>query len=736
MEKKLKNIRKEVSGCQIQYLIIDNFPSIAPSNFYHTVFSFLRAQPTNLLQLAFPESFYMGMLSNNIFLGPNIFHLTSEFFMEEMATDMVFKYISNFNSDIVKVFLINRELDIDFHKKMRNIISKLPVAYVLLIGGNENSTLEYDSHLILNELFDLSDYIKRDWQKISNVLYDFRGESLPEKFIYKTTFSNPYYNIKYCNSNYFILNQIIGNGWNGNMEIVESPVELRIKQMVTQISTIDACYLIARSVGYATMFEPSVQPIVLIAPFHSPIRKKELVDRSDDKVKRKILNVYNTEQDKDYQFTLNASEISFLEDEKTAGLILVQLAKHLEFLDKIGYLHASFTSSPILRLPIIGNSIYADLSHLLRSFPSRIAVTNKIKNVAKIIKEKIFHDEFLNIINKRNGQIVAISDLPIEWVCLEESFPLSFTHDVCRIPEYNINSMANIYIHHNRNSFKISSLILQKTLIIQCASEQDEVMNEAFEKLISVNKAFGAAIVRCKSIIEIKQAIDSFDPHLLIFDCHGNFDAKNSESYLVIDAKKDLRLRGQDVVDNEISAPLVFISACNTHPNFGFSKHLTDAFCEVGAFSVTATYLPIPVKDATNLIENLLMNLKIQKSQIFHHNWLSLIAYTFRLSTIMEFLSGLVEKGKIKGYEFLEVNEILLKLHCFNGRRTVIKDLVEFLKVENPDLPDDTFLQGNEFLAYTTIGRPDLIFFENWEFKNKEVFDRALMKINEKFVPQ
>ena len=57
---------------------------------------------------------------------------------------------------------------------------------------------------------------------------------------------------------------------------------------------------------------------------------------------------------------------------------------------------------------------------------------------------------------------------------------------------------------------------------------------------------------------------------MLIFDCHGDFEEKDLSSYLVVDDKNDILLTGEDIINNNISAPIVFISACSTMPNYGY----------------------------------------------------------------------------------------------------------------------------------------------------------------------
>src|SRR5690606_26016639 len=135
---------------------------------------------------------------------------------------------------------------------------------------------------------------------------------------------------------------------------------------------------------------------------------------------------------------------------------------------------------------------------------------------------------------------------------------------------------------------------------------------------------------------DIKAAVEEYKPDLLIFDCHGNFNEKDLSSYLVIDQSNDILLTGEDIIEHRISAPLAFISACSTMPNYGYVKFLTDAFFQAGAFVVTATFLPIKVLDASALIIRLLNNLKYQDDKVIFSNWLAFVCHTLRSMLIYE----------------------------------------------------------------------------------------------------
>jgi hypothetical protein len=106
-----------------------------------------------------------------------------------------------------------------------------------------------------------------------------------------------------------------------------------------------------------------------------------------------------------------------------------------------------------------------DLSHLENFTSSRKQAVNKISKFGQNLSKLILSEEIKEYLLNRNGQIAVISDLPIEWLYLDE-FPLCYTHDVCRIPEYNQNSIVNNYIHNQRLNFLIKSDLIEKSFAL------------------------------------------------------------------------------------------------------------------------------------------------------------------------------------------------------------------------------------------------------------------------------
>jgi hypothetical protein len=269
----------------------------------------------------------------------------------------------------------------------------------------------------------------------------------------------------------------------------------------------------------------------------------------------------------------------------------------------------------------------------------------------------------------------------------------------------------------------VKSDLIERTLIIHCASKNDVKMQNMFDLIDSFESKFGFKSIRCSTVSEIKDAVDSYKPDFLIIDSHGGFDKSTLTSYLIIDNEKNVYLTGDDIIENNISAPLVLLSACTTMPNYGYVKFLSDAFMQVGAFTVTATFMPIDMADAAKFIIRLLGKLVQLKDSIIHTNWLEFISHVLRTTLIHETIRKEQLKAGIKvtDIDHQSIAEVLTETTVFYKRKDAIDKLNSLLKKVNPHFKFNFESLNNEWISYTIIGRADLLYFENWINKYREI---------------
>ncbi|WP_203558621.1 CHAT domain-containing protein [Bacteroides sp. 51] len=669
----------------------------------------------------FETSFKLG-LKNNI----DLFAFPEQYMklFGENAKDELIAYSRMFTKSEIKVFIIDPSLS--DHSFYADLISQFDISYVHVVGNNPSVTTIYDANILFEDASDLIRLLQRDQDKIYSYLknidleYDFSNLSInSEKLLFD---QNPYHYSNITENNFFILNQIIGNNWlepvnpDQNDERIYPKPDKRVDDIIAQVDTLDR---------FVTFFyehnpqllegmasNPHYPTLVLVSPYVSILHSNIIKGKVKTKKERAASKLLLCEQNKSYSYTVD-DEVGEILSRKEIAHLLLEVNTKLLYLDYISWLHARYNYSPVVRLPRISKSINAEVAFLNNSFPQNKSKNITIEKFGEKISSLILDDQIKGLIKERNGQIFIISDLPLEWMYID-GVPLCFTHDVCRVPEFNNNAIVNSVIAHKRQSFVITDDIIERTLVIHCASDSDKTMQEAFKAIDSFKKDYGFQSVNCKDINEIKDALEQYQPRLLIFDCHGTYDSKTEQCYLIIDDENGITLSGDDIVTNGISAPLIFISACSTMPPNGLTNLLTDAFMQAGALSVTATLLPLNIHDASVSIVRLLSKLRLKENSLFHCNWLQFISHVLRTGLFHEALRYEREHGNEIAIRMThgDVAQLLSKTMIFHHRRNSIEELKKIISGRK-DSPTFNVLK-NDWMSYTIIGRADLIYFDNW----------------------
>ncbi len=482
----------------------------------------------------------------------------------------------------------------------------------------------------------------------------------------------------------------------------------RQKIFVTQIDKIDklANYLNGEESTNQTF--PYYLPLILIAPFHNP-DIKDFILKKEDSFSKDIQKIYKLEQTSNY---VTISSDKYLPKEITvAGLLFAQ--KKITYLDSVSFLHASITNSPIVRLPYKSKSLYKLLQPFTPEQLTAFERPNTRKKITRLIErfgsnyvKECISEQLKKTIKKKNRQIVAISDLPIEWLYLD-GVPLAFSHDVCRIPETPLSLSMQSYMVNNNIEFKIESNIIHKTLVI--LGSEDKHFLPWQEQTIKLSQELKFKVARCRTIKDVSDAINKHKPNLLIFDCHGGYDKTSKSTYLYIGKEK---LTDEKITEYQISSPIVFLSACNTYPTFGTTNSIANAFFQNGCLSITTSYLPIEVVKGGILYLRLLAKLNQASSQGLHKNWLEFISHITRTSLISDIFFSSKRKHQKKdsvNYSLDTHTNYLNDSLFFSKRRELYKRAISRLNTgeNNNEIP--------EHLFYSHLGRPDLISFDEWE---------------------
>ena len=463
-------------------------------------------------------------------------------------------------------------------------------------------------------------------------------------------------------------------------------------------------------------------PLLLSAPYTSVDMRKPFDNKkgmTPDEVKRAKLieKVFDIDYTKSYTISRIRDELpskeEFLSFMQTQSRIV---SGRMEFFDNVALLHSSFRLSPYFRMPILGKNINAELSFVgiekLDAVTQARARNQGIRKTMEKVGEKIVSTalctESVSFIKEECAQIVAMSDLPIEWMMID-GVPLGFSHDVCRLPETPVQNLLSQYVESNFTPFSIPKDVLEHTLVVYGNDEKAFVaMQKAVEDL---KKKLGFQTRRCLSKEAFFEAVKEVDPLLMIIDSHGGVDTNTHQSFLMMG--NDV-LTGDDVIENGIHPRIVFLSACNTFTTYNTVGSIAGAFFEAGAMTVTTSYMPLELIPATTLYCRLLNNLSIAAKKSIHRNWLSFMSHLLRTSYIHAPMQS--HSGKMSP----ELSHTMVKLSTgsmdFHKRRKIYKDLNSNSFTKGMGANYDYIIP--HYLMYSTIGRADLIRFQSFMEKS------------------
>lgn len=731
----------------IEYIYIPkrrSSPSILfpPKDFEHNILDVLGGLPKNLIQLNDPFT-HFGNVKMVQTLIPHRFSVYYPDRIPSLIKQNPYKISC-------KVVFTHPETD-KFDEIVKMLLSEFLLVFLIRIDAPDQVLKGYEPLTITSPL----DFIQKLAEK-KEVVERILLESFPKQ---QTPFEinldikelhqsyNPGYSFRGCNANYLTLNQILGNAWIevekeivSQEQIIEETKVLmkdpsnssRFKLLLNQVKKMDELEILVledRGVKFPNHKDEWLSPLVLIAPFNYPT----LTDIFDPNIEKEKLKRWKKalSHEQSLNYVSYTPREGYTQEDISAQAQL-QSSK-TSYLDFLGYLHASFTNSPVIRFPQLANSI----KPLLSFFKPETINDTKWINSKKLIdsfgsklSSLIFPeglDEQLFLIPR---QIVAITDLPIEWLIFKGT-NLCFHYDVTRIPENPYGGILASFTANAHVQYTVKEDILSKTLIILGASIEDGKDQEfksyfdTIEKQVSQLKCQSA---RCASIKDVIDQIALHKPELLIFDCHGGFDPVTYSSYLEINGE---RLTGVDIVKNKITAPLVFLSACHTNPNYGYLNKIANAFFEAGCLAITATYFPISVYSGSSIYYRLLTNLANAVKLSVHKNWLSFVSHVIRTSFYKEViyqtqrnvtnssLNDLEKERIIKGLHDLNL-EIGLNFLRFDLRPNALNLMFEKLNELVPkNLIDKESIP--EYVFYTNMGRGDLVRFEYWEKKFDEL---------------
>ena len=460
-------------------------------------------------------------------------------------------------------------------------------------------------------------------------------------------------------------------------------------------------------------------PLIISAPYTSVEMRKIDGKSKMTGVELRMARIVEKVLDADYSknYIVKKELFDELSQSDTIAIKIEQgkiVGSRMTFFDNVAMLHSSISFSPYFRMPILGKNINAELSFVgiknvekvVRSNSRNKSVRKAMEKIGQKMASVALCQHAIKTINQDCAQIVALTDLPIEWMILD-GVPLGFSHDVCRLPETPVQSLLSQYEEALFTPYIIPSDILNRTLVVYGNDEPAfTYMQEDVELL---KEKLGFQTQRCLSKREFFDVVNDVTPDFLIIDTHGGVNEKTNQSYIMMG---DDMVTGDDVINSRIHPRLVFLSACNTFTTYNSVDTIANAFFESGACTVTTSYMPLEVTHATLLYCRLLNNLSIACKKNIHRNWLSFMSHLLRTSYIHAPMLNHNKAGEWNQDLSNIISSLSTDSMLFHNRKKVYSELRNNFSSKDKGINYDYIIP--HYLMYSTLGRADLIRFESF----------------------
>lgn len=259
--------------------------------------------------------------------------------------------------------------------------------------------------------------------------------------------------------------------------------------------------------------------------------------------------------------------------------------------------------------------------------------------VTELIKSAL-SAEIINFVNDKTSKIIVCSDVPLEWVSFN-SIPLMFSHEISRIN----TTPGNVFLQNAAlaTTIELNSEDLNQILIVRSFRENDPIREHLNQALLQLeNTHLNIHKIDVSSESELVTALNDYDGHVVIFDCHGGHGGVESNGWLNIgNSQVDLwSLKGQARIPM-----IVILSACSTSPVSGSHASVANGLLYAGALSVIGTFLPVDSRKSTLFVIRILLQIAyllniLSEKKFKVTNWRTIISVVMKVSYLYDILDG------------------------------------------------------------------------------------------------
>jgi hypothetical protein len=435
-------------------------------------------------------------------------------------------------------------------------------------------------------------------------------------------------------------------------------------------------------------------------------------------------------------------EIVKKEDKKEEGHIFNKLIRDRlvenDALSQVYLFYALDRRLPYIRTRNIpASEIYDLVSNLSRySFclddNEKITRFNKEINILSTkIREYINREEsyIFDIVNKHGSRIKILSDLPIEWVKIND-LPLCLSKRISRIPITPGNIVFNHALSAN-DRYKINKRDL-KVLILNTLMPSDNIFNIGQHLYKQINAWFSVFPNQVKYIEVTKKdefinAMSENKPTILIYYGHGEYDKEEMMGKLIIGEEE---MTVVEIEQLEWKPLIAILGACETQVLHGTDLNVGSIFLAGGVVSVLGTFFPVDALHTSSFISALMYQLVgsvmgvasgnsvawdeiIIKAQRSSYLWDAAYALELYISNQGKNVYEYIEDVIITFFEYCKQNEIGVEEWYRNRDDIFLKMFYDKqLLYESYKIIIENDLIIPSSLFFTSLGSPEKIIIE------------------------
>jgi len=511
----------------------------------------------------------------------------------------------------------------------------------------------------------------------------------------------------------------------------------------------------------ALFYPPCVTSILFLPSMYNSKYKQQIdIHKKEDVLDKKEVSraLKLLQKQKTYSIHLNLEKMHDILASKEFAMIMQEREKEVRMSYCAVAIKACSNFSPCLSLSPGFNSLRGDILNFAKcdranGSNKRVKVSRLYRRLAENMSELI-DDKFLDFVKKDPYSIKIISDIPIEWIRVDD-LPIMMKYNTSRIS----STPGNLFLHSvtDFRGLLLSPEDLSEILVLRSYKKNDPIRNllvqsinhflkdvdltktamEAYKNNPQKRKEYheeignkervpeldvNITLVDVSSEKEIIEALNEFNGNILIFDGHGVHDEDTQiGSILLNDSKYDIwNLKNKTRVP-----PIVILSACDTHPIDASHASTANGFLAAGALTVLGTVLPMDVMFASIFIGRLIMRIKSYIPTTVYGfdtpiRWNNVISGLLRMNYMTETMRLLEENTSMsfdKHSHFRIGNEINMYINSNNPKwyERLIEMISEECSMTLSEVKDkiSRYALFPESMKYVQLGNPEQILITN-----------------------